>query len=154
MPADVNHSQWFAMRPHLAILRPVSSRLSWPIGAGRNSFGEWMSRLSNFLVASVLLAFTLPLFLFIALAIKCESRGPIFERHRRMGPGARPFQLLTFRTTSCDPKDHLPVWARRRTRVGSFLFYTRIVGLPQLINLVRGDITLLQGDGWPSPFWD
>lgn len=113
-----------------------------------------MSRLSNFLVASVLLAFTLPLFFFIALAIKCESRGPIFERHRRLGPGARPFQLLTFRTTSYDPKDYLPVWARPRTQVGRFLFYTRIVALPQLINLVRGDITLLQGDGWPSPFWD
>jgi len=133
---------------------PRLTRLSSGIGANPSSFGEWMSRLANFLVASALLAFTLPLMFFVALAIKCESRGPIFERHRRMGPGARAIHLLTFRTTTHDPEDRLPVWARRTTRVGTFLRYTRIVALPQLVNVLRGDTTFLEGDGWPSPFWD
>jgi lipopolysaccharide/colanic/teichoic acid biosynthesis glycosyltransferase len=113
-----------------------------------------MSRLSNFLIAAVLLAFTLPLILFIALAIKCESRGPVFDRQRRVGAGARAFYLLTFRTTLHDPEDRLPIWARRTTHVGGFLCYTRIVALPQLINILRGEISFLEGDGWPSPFWD
>jgi lipopolysaccharide/colanic/teichoic acid biosynthesis glycosyltransferase len=113
-----------------------------------------MSRLCNFFIAAVLLVFTLPLILFIALAIKCESRGPILERHWRMGQGARPFHLLTFRITTHDPNDRLPVWARQTTRVGGFLRYTRIVALPQLINILRGEISFLEGDGWPSPFWD
>jgi lipopolysaccharide/colanic/teichoic acid biosynthesis glycosyltransferase len=114
------------------------------MGRTVSSFGEGMSRVFNCLVAFVLLAFILPLILFVALAIKCDSPGPVFERHRSMALGSRAFFRLTFRTTIHDPQDRLAGWARGRTRVGPFLVYTRIVALPQLINVIRGDLTVLQ----------
>jgi lipopolysaccharide/colanic/teichoic acid biosynthesis glycosyltransferase len=91
---------------------------------------------------------------FIALAIKCESPGPVLQRRERVGFGARRIALLRFRTTAHDSAEALPAWARKPTRVGAFLQQTRMDGLPLLINALRGDIGLLDTDGSPSPFWD
>src|ERR1051325_1917436 len=136
-------------------------RLTMPAPARRSTTGRGttrsssrrMSRFSNRVVAFVLLIVTLPLIAFVALAIKCESRGPIFERHARIGPGARRFRLLTFRVTVYDPNNTLPFWARRPTRVGWFIRYTRIVSLPQLLNAAPGEIGLLEGGGWAGVLW-
>jgi lipopolysaccharide/colanic/teichoic acid biosynthesis glycosyltransferase len=113
-----------------------------------------MTRLANVIIACALLLLTLPLMVFIGLAIQCESPGPIFERNPRFAPSARRYLLLTFRTTRYPPPDALPSWTRKPTRVGAFLRYTRIAALPQLLNALRGDISLLEADGWPSPFRD
>lgn len=95
--------------------------------------------------ASALVVLTLPLMTFVALAIKCESRGPVFERRQRIVPGGRrTFDLLTSRTTTYDPADTMPSWARRPTPLGSFLQYTRIEALPQLINAARGEVSCLK----------
>jgi len=142
------------MRARLQLTKPSVPRLCWPIGNNLSSAGDGMVRLGDFLIASVLLAFTSPLFLFVALAIRCESPGSVFKRHERIGPDARRFQLLTFRTTVHDPNDRIPDWARRPTRLGAFLRYTRMVALPQLVNALRGDISLFEADGWPSLFRD
>ena len=85
-------------------------------------------------VACILLSITLPLMLFVALAIKWDSTGPVFEGEIRIVRGHR-FKLLKFRTTALDPQGH-----RTLTTFGWFLHYTRIDLLPHLINLLRGDI--------------
>src|SRR5436305_2641801 len=138
------------MREPVRLTMPAPARRCMTTRGTLRSSSRRMSRFSNRVVASALLTFTFPLIAFVALAIKCESRGPIFVRHERIGPDARRFRLLTFRVTVHDPINTLPPWARRPTRLGWFLRYTRIVNLPQLVNAVRGEIELLEGDGWPG----
>lgn len=91
----------------------------------------------DFLLAGVLLAFTLPLLLCVVLAIKCEGPGPVLERQSFIGRGGRRFEMLRFRTTEFGRR-----WTL--TRVGEFLHSTRIEDLPQLINVLRGDTSLLR----------
>jgi lipopolysaccharide/colanic/teichoic acid biosynthesis glycosyltransferase len=94
-------------------------------------------------IASVLLAVTLPLMLIVALVIKWESAGPALVRRACIGRDDRCFQLLEFRTSFQYPGNSVAASRRHGwTRVGLFLYHTRINTLPQLINVLRGDIAL------------
>ena len=99
-----------------------------------------------------------PLIGFIALAIKLDSSGPIFCRKPRIGLNGRRFFVFSFRTTIYDPERAsgwlIWDWRARETRVGRFLCYTRIEDLPQLINVLRGEITLIGAEGKPGIFAD
>jgi len=97
---------------------------------------DCLLRIADVLIAAALLVFTFPLMMFIALAIKLESSGPALYRRHRLGRNGRQFTLLSFRTTSGGR-------SARETRIGEFLQYTWIVDLPQLLNVLRGDITLV-----------
>ena len=113
-----------------------------------------MRCLADLVVACVVLAATLPLALLIALAIKCEGPGPIFERQTWIGRRGRRFQMLKFRTTVADREHNVPVWARKTTQVGQFLRSTRIENLPQLCNVLRGEMRLIDPDGSSPSFLD
>ena len=89
-----------------------------------------MRRSGDFLIACVLLALTLPLILMTAVAIRLESPGPVLARRTRIGARGRPFQMLSFRTTA--------------QTSGHFLRSTRIDALPQLVNVLRGEMTLFE----------
>ena len=108
---------------------------------------DQMRRLADLVIAAVLLLITFPLMLAVAVAIKWEGPGPIFDRQTCIGQGSRRFQLLRFRTMALDPDDTTPAWARKATRIGEFLRYTRIESLPQLINVLRGEMSLIDPDG-------
>lgn len=111
---------------------------------------DHMKRLADLVIAAVLLVLTFPLALAVALALRWEGPGPIFEWETCIDRGRR-FQLAKFRTRVPDPEHTLPLWARETTRVGEFLCYTRIENLPQLYNLLRGDIGLIdRGRSSPS----
>lgn len=89
-----------------------------------------------------------PLLLLVMIAIKLDSRGPIFYRQERVGQDGRRFLLCKFRSMRQDAeKDTGPVWARegddRVTRVGRILRRTRIDELPQFYNVLRGDMSLV-----------
>jgi exopolysaccharide biosynthesis polyprenyl glycosylphosphotransferase len=75
-----------------------------------------------------------PLFAITALCIKLDSRGPVFFRQVRMGAEEQAFRVFKFRTVPDDP---------RVTRVGSFLRRSRMDELPQLLNVVRGEMSLV-----------
>lgn len=107
---------------------------------------DQMRRLADLLIAGVLILITSPLMLLVALAIKWEGPGPILERETCIARGGRRFEMLKFRTMLPDP-EHTPVWARKPTQVGEFLRYTRIECLPQLINVLRGEMSILDPDG-------
>lgn len=95
-------------------------------------------------VAVVALVLLSPLLLLAALAILAESRGPVLFRQERVGKSGRHFTLLKFRTMVADAGSS---WARpgdaRITRVGKFLRRTSIDELPQLINVIRGEMALV-----------
>ena len=119
------------------------------------SLNDRFTRAANLLVAVTVIAFTLPLFIFVCLAIKLDSPGPIFHRQPRFRHDGRRFFVFKFRTTVHDPDGtSRPVWDWRApgTRVGQFLCYTRIEDLPQLVNVLRGEMTLI-GTGAERSFF-
>src|SRR6266436_1771858 len=94
------------------------------------------------------LGLTAPAVLGIAAAIKLSSPGPILIRQERMGLDGRPFQMLKFRTMGPDAEAGTgPVWAKadddRRTPVGAFLRRWSLDELPQLLNVLRGEMSLV-----------
>ena len=80
---------------------------------------------------------TLPLVIAIAVAIRLDSRGPVFVRQERSGQLGRMFLICKFRSTSVDEPDP------RVTRVGRWLQRTRLDGLPQIFNVLSGDMSLI-----------
>ena len=104
---------------------------------------EQMRRFADLLIAGALLISVSPLMLAVVLAIRWEGPGPILGRQRCIAPGGRRFEMLKFRTIVPDPERTMPIWARKPTRIGEFLRYTRIESLPQLINVLRGEMSLV-----------
>ena len=100
------------------------------------------NRLLNVVLAAVLLVITGPLLLVITLALRFESPGPVFHRHAAFNREGRRFKALLFRTVEHDERSGR--WSPNVTRLGHWLIFTRIVALPQLINVVLGDITLME----------
>jgi lipopolysaccharide/colanic/teichoic acid biosynthesis glycosyltransferase len=104
-------------------------------------------RLLDLLSATLGLALLWPLFLLIALAIKLDSPGPVFFRQQRIGRYGVPFRLFKFRTMSvaaevCGPQITVGEDVRI-TRVGRFLRHYKLDELPQLIDVVRGTMSLV-----------
>ncbi|MFQ5451251.1 MAG: undecaprenyl-phosphate glucose phosphotransferase, partial [Nitrospinaceae bacterium] len=107
-----------------------------------------IKRTSDIILSSLALVITAPVMLSIMLLIKLESRGPVFFRQERVGLDRRVFSMLKFRSMKPDAENSTgPVWAReddeRRTRVGTFLRRTSLDELPQLFNVLRGDMSLV-----------
>ena len=111
----------------------------------------WMSlvkRSVDLFISMVSLAALSPLFGVIALWIRSEDRGPVFYRQRRMGLDGRPFEILKFRSMRPGAEDESgPTWASpedpRATRVGRFLRRWSLDELPQLVNVFRGEMSLV-----------
>lgn len=112
---------------------------------------EQMDRLLNIVLAVSLLVITAPLLLLAMLAIKWESPGPVLHRQASVDRGGRRFELLSFRTIEWDPGRER--WGREVTRVGCYLEYTRIAALPQLFNVLRGDMNLVEVGRYSSSSW-
>ena len=108
----------------------------------------------DFVIAAMLLAITAALMLFIALTIRAESTGPIFVKRTCIGVGGRRFEMLKFRTLVHDPEHTIPLWARKPTQVGQVLRYTRLDALPQLINVMRGEMSIIDPNGRSPSFLD
>ena len=109
---------------------------------------DGVKRVIDVIVACALFVFVLPLMALISLAIKVDSHGPIIYRQERVDLDGRRFMLLKFRSMRPDAEpDGRPVWAtaddRRVTRVGRIIRLTRIDELPQLFNVLRGEMSLV-----------
>ncbi len=118
------------------------------------SDGFRASRLTRFvkrmldLSFSIILAIcTSPLMLLTAIAIKLDSHGPALYSQERVGENDRVFKIYKFRSMRSDAETGTPVWARdkddRVTRVGRFIRKTRLDELPQLWNVMRGDMSFV-----------
>jgi len=121
----------------------------WLAATRRSGLAERALRRALDIAGSVaILVFTLPVLLLTAIAIKLDSAGPVFYRQERVGLGGRVFSLFKFRSMRADAEAAgAPRWASRRdsrvTRVGRFIRLTRIDEIPQVINVLRGDMSLV-----------
>lgn len=88
-----------------------------------------------------------PLFLFIGIGVKLGSKGPVFYRQERIGLNGKPFQIIKFRTMRTDAEKDGPQLARendnRVTKFGFFLRKTRLDEIPQFLNVLKGDMSLV-----------
>jgi exopolysaccharide biosynthesis polyprenyl glycosylphosphotransferase len=101
-------------------------------------------RLGDIAISLALLVFTLPLMLLVSLLVRLDSPGPVLYRQERVGLGGKTFTLLKFRSMKINAEPRGPAWAQRRdprvTRIGSLMRRTRIDELPQLLNVLRGEM--------------
>lgn len=128
-----------------------SMKASWLIygtGFTQGQIRAWAKRLFDLFSAGLLLFFLWPIMLLAAFFIKMEDRGPIFFQQERVGLFGKTFYCLKFRSMRTDAeKDGVARWAStndtRITRVGRFIRKTRIDELPQLINVLRGEMSMV-----------
>jgi sugar transferase (PEP-CTERM system associated) len=125
---------------------------SWMIfseGFGRGRIHDTMERAFDIIASLILLVVASPVMLATALAIKI-SEGPkatIFYRQVRVGQYGRPFRLLKFRSMREDAEKDGAQWASKNdsrvTKIGSFIRLTRIDELPQILNVLRGEMSFV-----------
>ena len=111
-------------------------------------FRRAIKRVGDIVFSMLFLLLTSPLLLLISLAVKASSRGPVFYRQERMGLNGLTFNMLKFRSMPVDAeKQSGAVWAKqgekRATRVGAFLRKTSLDELPQFINVLKGDMSVV-----------
>ena len=120
----------------------LPARRSW-----RERLAAAERRVRDVTICTGLLVATLPVSLAAVCLIKLDSPGPVFYHQVRAGLHGQPFTLLKFRTMRPDAESGGPCWAAVRdprvTRIGAHLRAARIDELPQLLNVLRGDMSLI-----------
>ncbi|MFL5613858.1 MAG: sugar transferase [Gemmatimonadaceae bacterium] len=149
-------------RPHLELERESEGQ------SERHGRAELAQRIANVIVAAVALLLTSPLLVFVAVLIKLTSRGPIFYMQARVGLdsrrtakddpkhlydrrirnlGGRAFMIYKFRSMAVNAEARGAIWATqadaRVTKLGRVLRKTRIDEIPQLINVLKGDMNIV-----------
>ena len=135
----------------LGQIRLDSLKASWLVfgeGCRQGLIRETVKRLFDVIASGLLLMVALPVIIITALLIRLEGGGPIFYRQERVGQGGRVFEILKFRSMRNDAeRDGKPKWAisndNRVTRIGNFIRRTRIDELPQIINVLRGEMSFV-----------
>ncbi len=124
---------------------PLLSFMDSPLGEWENRV---LKRCVDILTSLATLIIVSPLFLLIAVLIKKDSSGPVFYKQQRVGEDGQRFPLYKFRTMKVGSEQETgPVWAQaddpRRTRAGTFLRKNNLDELPQLVNVLKGDMSLV-----------
>ncbi len=104
-------------------------------------------RLVSLLASLVLFLIAAPVLLLVAILIKIDSKGPVFYTQERVGMNGRAFKMLKFRTMRTDAESAGVKWAQKNdprvTRIGKYLRRFRIDELPQILNVVRGEMGIV-----------
>jgi len=132
-------------------VRIESLKASWLIygeGFRQGLARAFVKRVFDLVASLTLLVLALPIMLVAAIAILLEDGAPIFYYQERVGQGGRSFRVIKFRSMRRDAeKDGKPKWAQsnddRATRFGRFMRKTRIDELPQLINVLKGEMSMV-----------
>lgn len=132
-------------RIHLEHLSP-----SWLIlsdGFRKSPFLYAVKRIFDIVIALIAFVLTLPLMVFVMVAIWLESGSPVLFRQERKGLQGRTFKIMKFRSMCHSAEEGGPVWAARDdnrvTRIGRFIRKYRLDELPQILNVLRGEMSLV-----------
>ena len=116
-------------------------------GLKNNIYNTKLKNVLDKTIASICLIISLPLMILVALLIKLESKGPILYKQKRMGWDEKEFNLIKFRSMQNDAEANGAVWAEendsRVTQVGKFIRFLRIDELPQLWNVLKGEMSIV-----------
>jgi sugar transferase (PEP-CTERM system associated) len=108
---------------------------------------RFLKRAFDLGVATVLLVLAAPVMALLSVIIKLDSKGPIFYRQERVGLNGKPYHLWKFRSMRTDAEANGAVWAKtnddRVTRVGRFIRKTRMDEIPQVFNVLLGDMSFV-----------
>ncbi|MGQ4280848.1 sugar transferase [Bacillus thuringiensis] len=111
-------------------------------------YKTYIKRIIDFVLALIGLIVLSPVFIVLILCIKLDSRGPILFKQRRIGKDKTEFYILKFRTMKTDTPSDTPTHLLKNsedyiTRVGKFLRKTSLDELPQIINIVKGEMSIV-----------
>ena len=126
---------------------------------GKLTTYKYVKRVLDVVIASIALVVLSPIFLIIAILIKAESKGPVFFAHKRIGKDGKEIKILKFRTMVDNAEDLIKEFTPEQmeefkknfklendpmiTKMGKFLRKTSLDELPQLINIIRGELSLI-----------
>jgi exopolysaccharide biosynthesis polyprenyl glycosylphosphotransferase len=106
-----------------------------------------IKRLIDITVSAIAICLLIPLYLILAVCVKCSSKGPIFYLQERIGRYAKPFKIIKFRTMYVGAEKNGPELSSdgdpRITRIGRFMRKVRLDELPQFVNVLKGDMSLV-----------
>jgi len=123
------------------------SSLIFTNGFHKSSIYKKMKIYLDVIVSLLGLFLSIPLCLLIALAIKMDSEGPVLYKQERVGEGGRTFYLWKFRSMRIDAEENGPVWAlsndERVTRIGRVIRMFRLDEIPQIVNVLRGQMSFV-----------
>lgn len=154
------------LRPIPVVKEPAPVKRSTDLQAAAPTTLDRAHRLMNVVLATLLLVLAAPVMLIFAILVKLTSPGPIFYSQARVGLnrrrddsasgiydrrsrdlGGKPFMILKFRTMCIGAEKNGPVWAQRKdarvTRIGRVMRKYRIDELPQLVNVIRGEMNIV-----------
>jgi exopolysaccharide biosynthesis polyprenyl glycosylphosphotransferase len=116
-------------------------------GIPMTTWGRILKRSFDFLVSLVLIIILSPVYLIVALLVKLDSKGPILYAQERLGENGKTFKIVKFRSMTVDAEKEGPQWAQKRetrhTRLGKYLRLTSLDELPQLFNVLFGEMSLV-----------
>lgn len=115
------------------------------LNEGYKNYYNFFKRFLDIFFSFLLLLITLPLWPIIALFIKLDSKGPIFFKQKRLGQKGQVFIIKKFRSMSTKNNDYSPTTQKdkRITKVGNWLRVTRLDELPQLLNILKGEMSFI-----------
>ncbi|MFX0560711.1 sugar transferase [Tepidibacillus infernus] len=105
-------------------------------------------RILDFILSLIAMLILWPLFLIIAIIIKLDSKGPVFFKQKRIGKNKKYFYILKFRTMRTDTPKDMPTHMLQNpdqfiTKIGKFLRKTSLDELPQIINILKGEMSII-----------
>lgn len=141
----VNFYEHLTGRLQVESLRP--SFLIFSEGFKKPKLTMWLKRLIGITLSLIGLTLLAPLIGVLSILIKIDSRGPIFYKQERVGEGGKIFKLIKFRSMVTDAETNGPVWAdkddKRITRVGKWMRKWRFDEIPQMFNVLKGDMSFV-----------
>ena len=131
----------------ILVTKVTPAWLIYTSGFKKSRLSCFSKRLVDVLIAITGLIFSFPLTILSAIIIKLETPGGIFYTQERVGEGGKPFNVVKFRSMGCDAEKDGPVWAlqndTRVTRYGAIMRKTRIDEIPQMWNVLKGEMSFV-----------
>lgn len=111
-------------------------------------YKKYIKRMMDFILAFVGLVVLSPFFLIIAILVKIDSKGPVLFKQKRVKQGKEYFDILKFRTMKIDTPKNMPTHMLKNsqiyiTKIGHFLRKLSLDELPQIINILKGDMSII-----------
>ena len=111
-----------------------------------------VKRVLDFLFALLLLIILLPIFLIVSIAIKLDSKGPVLFKQLRSGKNGKEFMMYKFRSMSANNDVHDFKSENKMTKVGKFIRKTSLDEIPQLINIIKGEMSFIGPRPWITDY--